>query len=77
MATNLNDEMLIEEFKKNPIGHHSPALQKLLNRFRSVPMENKYCLVVIKPNQEWQLAKTTGKAGVPVKLLKKKIRQSV
>ena len=72
MGTNADDLQLIEEFKKNPIGHHSPDLQQLLNRFRSVPMENKYCLVVIKPNREWQLAKTTGKPGVAVKLLQKK-----
>lgn len=36
---------------------------------RGAPMENKYCLVVLKPNREWQLAKTTGVRGAPLKLL--------
>ena len=64
-----DDRRLIEEFKNNPIGHHSPDLQRLLNRMRGAPMADKYCLLVIKPNREWQLAKSTGVAGKPVKLL--------
>lgn len=67
-----DDRRLIEEFKQNPIGHHSPDLQRLLNRMRGAPMADKYCLVVIKPNREWQLARTTGKAGEPVKLLSRR-----
>lgn len=67
-----DDRLLIEEFKNNPIGHHSPGLQRLLNRLRGAPMKNKYCLVVVKPNREWQLAKTTGEAGKPVKLLERR-----
>jgi hypothetical protein len=67
-----DDRRLIEEFKHNPIGHHSPDLQRLLTRMRGAPMADKYCLVVIKPNREWQLARTTGKAGEPVKLLKQR-----
>jgi hypothetical protein len=64
-----DDRSLIEEFKRNPIGHHSPELQCLLNRMRGAPMADKYCLVVIEPNREWQLAKTTGVRGKPLKLL--------
>lgn len=60
---------LIEEFKHNPIGHHSPALQRLLNRLRGAPMADKFCLVVVKPNREWQLAKTSGVRGQPIKTL--------
>ena len=63
---------LIEEFRNNPIGHHSPELQQLLNKLRGAPMKDKYCLVVTQPNREWQLAKTTGEAGKPVKLLSQK-----
>ena len=63
---------LIQEFRDNPIGHHSPELQQLLNKLRGAPMEDKYCLVVTKPAQEWQLAKTTGIAGKPVKILSQK-----
>lgn len=64
-----DDRRLIEEFKQNPIGHHSPDLQRLLNRMRGEYMAGKFCLVVVKPNREWQLAKTAGVRGKPLKLL--------
>lgn len=67
-----DDRRLIEEFKHNPIGHHSPDLQRLLNRLRGAPMADKFCLVVVSPNREWQLAKTTGVPGKPVKLLEQR-----
>ncbi len=67
-----DDRRLVEEFKRNPIGHHSPDLQRLLTRMRGAPMADKYCLVVIKPNREWQLAKTTGVAGKPLKMLERR-----
>lgn len=63
------DRALIEEFKNCPIGHHSPDLQCLLNRLRGAPTADKFCLVVIKPNREWQLAKTSGTRGKPIKTL--------
>ena len=64
-----DDQCLIDEFKRNPIGHHSPALQRLLNRMRGAPMADKFCLIVVKPNREWQLAKTSGVRGKPLQLL--------
>ncbi len=64
-----DDRRLIEEFRRNPIGHHSPDLQRLLNRMRGAPMADKYCLVVVKPNREWQLARTSGVRGKPLKML--------
>ena len=63
---------LIEEFKRNPIGHHSAALQRLLNRLRGAPTTDKFCLVVVKANREWQLAKTSGVRGKPIKLLEQR-----
>ena len=62
----------IEEFRKTPIGHHSPELQVILNELRGQPMEDKFCLVCTKPNREWQLARTSGVRGKPVKMLSKK-----
>ena len=69
-----DDRRLIEEFKRNPIGHHSPDLQRLLNRMRGAPMADKHCLVVARPNREWQLAKTTGARGQPLKLLEQRFK---
>jgi N,N-dimethylformamidase len=67
-----DDRRLIEEFKRNPIGHHSPDLQRLLNRMRGAPMAGKFCLVVISPNREWQLAKTSGVPGKPLEMLEQR-----
>ena len=70
-----DDRQLIEEFKRNPIGHHSPDLQILLNRMRGAPMEDKFCVVVVKPNREWQLAKASGVRGKPLKMLNRRFRK--
>ena len=67
-----DDHALIEEFKRCPIGHHSPDLQRLLNRLRGTSTVDKYCLVVVKPNREWQLAKTSGARGKPIKTLERR-----
>lgn len=67
-----DNKELIEEFRQNPIGHHSPELQRLLNKLRGAPIADKYCLVVLKPSREWQLAKTTGVSGKPLKMLSQK-----
>ena len=67
-----DDHALIEEFKRCPIGHHSPDLQRLLNRLRGTSTVDKYCLVVVKPNREWQLAKTSGVRGTPLKMLEQR-----
>jgi N,N-dimethylformamidase len=66
------DRALIEEFKQCPIGHHSPDLQRLLNRMRGASTVDKFCLVVIKPNREWQLAKTSGVRGQAIKTLERR-----
>lgn len=66
------DQRLIAEFKQQPIGHHSPDLQRLLNRMRGAPMADKFCLVVVTPNREWQLAKTSGVRGTPLKMLEQR-----
>ena len=67
----VDNQLLIDEFRETPIGHHSPALQQLLNRMRGAPMVEKFCLVSVKANREWQLAKTSGVPGKPLKLLDK------
>jgi len=64
-----DDQRLIAEFRENPIGHHSPDLQRLLNRMRGAPMTDKYCLLILEQNREWQLAKTSGVRGRPPKRL--------
>lgn len=64
------DRGTIDEFDATPIGHHSPALQRVLNVIRGQPVEGKYVLVCTKPHKEWQLAQLTGERGKPVRMLK-------
>ena len=57
--------------KANPIGHHSPDLQRVLNTLRGADVKGKHCLVCTKPGREWRLAQLSGVRGKPVKLLDK------
>lgn len=36
-----HDSQVVDEFLRNPIGHHSPALQRVLNVFRGEPTAGK------------------------------------
>ena len=65
-----NDQPVVDEFQRKPIGHHSPALQRVLNVFRGEPTEDKYVLICTKPHREWVLGQLTGERGRPVKVLK-------
>jgi len=65
----VKDLPLAEEFRRNPIGHHSANLQCILNLFRGEPLAGKYVLVCIKPHEEWQLGILSGVRGQAVELL--------
>ena len=62
------DRAVIEEFRQNPIGNHSPRLQRVLNLFRGAPMAGKFVLVCTKPHEEWVLGQFTGKRGEPIQM---------
>jgi branched-chain amino acid transport system permease protein len=64
---------LAREFKANPIGHHSPDLQRLLRVFRSEPVEGKYALLCTKANREWMLVQLSGERGRPLTFLRHKV----
>lgn len=64
---------LAKEFKANPIGHHSPDLQRLLNLFRGGPPKGKFILVCTKPHEEWVLGQLAGVRGEPVKMIRDKV----
>ena len=68
---------LIDEFRENPIGIHSPELQKILNVFRGVDQASKYVLIVVKPHKEWMLAQLGEGRGDRLKLHKNKIYYSI
>lgn len=72
-----NNTYLAEEFMRDPLGHHSPELQRLLLLFRGSPLAGKYVLVCTKPFAEWMLGQLTGVRGEPVKLHKDKVFSSL
>ena len=76
---NTADKHLVEEFRATPIGHHSPALQKMLNLFRGEAMDGKYVLVCTKPHEEWVLAQLPdpSRRGEPLKMHHNQIFHSI
>ncbi|MEQ8965878.1 MAG: hypothetical protein RID91_08645 [Azospirillaceae bacterium] len=63
------DREVVDEFRQNPIGHHSPNLQRVLNALRGGPLEGKYVLVCTKPFEEWVLARHSGERGKSMEIL--------
>ncbi len=68
-----HDRPVVDEFQQKPIGHHSPALQRVLNVFRGEPTQDKYVLICTKPHKEWVLGQLTGERGTPVKICKDQV----
>ena len=71
------DREFAEEFRRDPVGHHSPGLQRVLNVFRRLPLKGKHVLVCTKPHKEWQLATLSGEQGKPIQLVKGKVYRSL
>lgn len=57
---------LAAEFKANPKGPHSPALQRLLNAMRGLPVRGKHVLIFDKPSGRYVLGELAGERGVPL-----------
>ena len=49
------DRQYIEEFRRQPIGHHSPGLMRLLTVMRQDPSGRQVILICRKPFREWVL----------------------
>jgi len=64
---------LVEEFRNNPCGPHSPELNLVVNRLRLMPMGDRHILVCTKRGREWMLAKMPSKRGAAVQLFKDRI----
>jgi hypothetical protein len=50
------DRPFIDEFRKNPVGNHSPGLMRVLNAMRYQPDGPQIVLFCRKPFAEWQIA---------------------
>lgn len=54
---------IIGEHKRDPLGHHSDSLKRVLNLIRRTAPSGKYLLVCIRPFKEWRIARTSGVRG--------------
>lgn len=57
------------EFMAQPLGYHSPGLQRVLNALRGGPKAGKYVLVVREPFAHWVLGRLPAERGAPVEIL--------
>ena len=64
---------LVEEFRNNPDGPHSPELALVVNRLRLMPMADRHILVCTQRGREWTLAKMPSKRGAQVELFKDRV----
>src|SRR3954470_17691658 len=60
------DRRYIEEFRRQPIGHHSPGLMRLLTLMRQDPTGKQMILVCRKPFCEWVLAEMPPRREDPI-----------
>jgi len=60
---------LIEEFRANPVGRHSPDLRVLLNTLRMEQAGESYVLVCLEPHRRWRLAKKAAGRGGRVRFV--------
>ena len=54
----------VREFFANPIGHHGPELDAILNVLRAGPVSGKLCLICTRPHQEWVIGRMSDTRGV-------------
>ncbi len=57
------------EFKSQPVGFHSPGLQRVLNVLRGGLKAGKLVLVVREPFKKWVLGRLPPERGEPVEIL--------
>ena len=60
------DLALAEEFRRNPIGHHSPNLQRILNILRHDLSGNQIILVTRIPFRDWVIGRMPPRRSDPI-----------
>ena len=63
---------IIEEHKKDPLGQHSEALERLLHFFRSGPQKGKYAIQHDEQTNTYRIIALSGIRGVPPKVVDEK-----
>ena len=62
------DRVFIEEFRRLPIGRHSPGLRRVLNTMRFDPTGRQTILVCRKPFAEWVIGEMPAKRTDPIRI---------
>lgn len=63
------DLQFASEFLANPVGYHSPGLQRVLNRMRGAAWAYKYVLVIEERHARWRLGKMPAKRGSAIEMV--------
>ena len=61
----LVSEELVEEHRRRPTGHHSPALAQVLAYVRQAPTAGKLAAYAVEPGRRWQVVRLSGEPGTP------------
>ncbi len=64
---------LVEEFRNNPGGPHSPELTLVVNRLRVMPMADRHILVCTQRGRQWTLAKMPTLRGAKLELFEDRV----
>ena len=67
------DRHYIEEFRQQPIGAHSPGLQRLLNLLRYDPAGWQVILVCRRPFAQWVLGRMPPDRADPIEIEKEPV----
>lgn len=70
-------EELIEEHRRQPLGQHSDALQRLLNYFRCGPLPDKYAIYEVEAFKAYKVVALTGVRGMPPRVVDDKVCKSL
>jgi branched-chain amino acid transport system permease protein len=64
---------VIEEHRRQPMGQHSEALERLLLYFRRHPQEDKYAIEVLEPFKAYRIVAFSGQRGVAPRVVEDKV----
>jgi hypothetical protein len=62
------DRMYVEEFRRKPIGAHSPGLQRVLNTMRFDPSGKQIVLICRRPFREWTIGEMPASRDEPLRI---------
>lgn len=63
------DIPFVQEFLAQPVGYHSPGLQRVLNLMRGADWDFKYVLVIEERYTRWRLGKLPRKRGSKIEMV--------